>query len=113
MQAYRQALKQRRLKQQPLVHHANRGIQYSSSAYQALHARYQVTCSMTDCYDCYQNALAERMNGIPKNEYLLSKPANIEQATKMADESVSIYNSRRLHLAQKYKTPDEVQRAFY
>lgn len=113
MQAYRHALKHRRLKQQPLVHHSDRGIQYCSSAYQALHARYGITCSMTDGYDCYQNALAERMNGILKNEYLLAKPANIEQATKMVDESVNIYNSRRPHLALKYKTPDEVHRAFY
>lgn len=113
IQAYRQALKHRCLKQQPLVHHSDRGIQYCSSAYQALHARYGITCSMTDGYDCYQNALAERMNGILKNEYLLAKPANIEQATKMVDESVNIYNSRRPHLALKYKTPDEVHRAFY
>ena len=113
MQAYRQALKQRRLKQQPLVHHSDRGIQYCSSAYQALHARYEVKCSMTDGYDCYQNALAERMNGILKNEYLIVKPTNIEQATKMVDESINIYNSRRPHLALKYKTPDEVHRAFY
>jgi len=113
MQAYRQALKQRRLKQQPLVHHSDRGIQYCSSAYQSLHTRYAVTCSMTDGYDCYQNALAERMNGILKNEYLLVKPANIEQATKMVDESVRLYNSRRPHLALKYKTPDEVHQAFY
>lgn len=112
MQAYRQALKQRQQKQQPLIHHSDRGIQYCSSAYQALHARYGVTCSMTDGYDCYQNALAERINGILKNEYLLVKPENIEQAVRMVDESVRIYNTRRPHLALKYKTPDEVHRAF-
>ncbi len=58
MQAYRQAPKQRQQKQQPLIHHADRGIQYCSSPYQALHTRYGVTCSMADGYDGYQNVLA-------------------------------------------------------
>lgn len=111
MQAYRQALRQRRGRQQ-LVHHSDRGIQYCSAAYQALHKKHEVRCSMTDGYDCYQNALAERINGILKNEYLLVKPVNIEQATTMVDEAVSIYNTRRPHLALQYKTPDEVHRAF-
>jgi len=67
---------------------------------------------MTDGYDCYQNALAERINGILKNEYLLHKPTNLMEARKMVAESVTIYNQRRPHLALKYKTPDEVHRAF-
>ena len=67
---------------------------------------------MTDGYDCYQNALAERINGILKNEYLLLKPQNLEEARKMVDELVMIYNYRRTHTALKYKTPDEVHRAF-
>ena len=67
---------------------------------------------MTDGYDCYQNALAERVNGILKNEYLLSKPNDLADAKRMVAESVTIYNQRRPHLALKYKTPDEVHRAF-
>ncbi len=67
---------------------------------------------MTDGYDCYQNALAERVNGILKNEYLLNKPANLEDARKMVDESVKIYNQYRQQKALKYKTPDEVHQAF-
>lgn len=50
----------------PLVHHSDRGIQYYSAEYQAIHQRHHLTCSMTDGYDCYQNALAERVNGILK-----------------------------------------------
>ena len=45
---------------------------------------------MTDGYDCYQNALAERVNGILKGEFLLNKPANQEEARNMVDESVQI-----------------------
>lgn len=80
--------------------------------YQKIHAQYGVRCSMTDGYDCYQNALAERINGILKGEYLLSKPKDLVQARKMVAESVLLYNQRRPHQALKYKTPDEVHRAF-
>lgn len=108
--AFKMALVSRRTTA-PLVHHSDRGIQYCSTEYQALHERYGVICSMTDGYDCYQNALAERVNGILKMEYLLVRPADIEQARKMVRESVEIYNTQRPHLALKYKTPDEVHRA--
>ncbi|MGF1851724.1 integrase core domain-containing protein, partial [Vibrio satsumensis] len=73
---------------------------------------YDVSCSMTDGYDCYQNALAERINGILKMEYLLNKPNDLDEAKKMVAESVKIYNEYRPHTALKYKTPDEIHRAF-
>lgn len=110
-QAFRMALANRRTAT-PLVHHSDRGLQYCSKEYQALHHRHGVICSMTDGYDCYQNALAERVNGILKMEYLLSKPEDITQAKKMVMQSVEIYNTQRPHLSLKYKTPDEVHRAF-
>ncbi|MBJ2111169.1 transposase [Proteus terrae] len=68
---------------------------------------------MTDGYDCYQNALAERINGILKMEYLLIKPSNLEQARKLVEESIQLYNEKRPQLSLNYKTPDEVHRAFY
>jgi transposase InsO family protein len=67
---------------------------------------------MTDGYDCYQNALAERVNGILKTEFLLSRPADLKQAKKMVGESVRYYNRERPHLSLKYKTPDAVHRGF-
>lgn len=96
----------------PLIHHSDRGAQYCSELYQRLHAKHGVRCSMTDGYDCYQNALAERVNGILKNELLLHRPKNLADAVKMVDESVLIYNGERPHLSLKYKTPDAVHRAF-
>ena len=66
---------------------------------------------MTDGYDCYQNALAERINGILKGEFLLQRPADLAQATRMVDESVVIYNQQRPHCSLQLKTPDEVHRA--
>lgn len=96
----------------PLIHHSDRGIQYCSAEYQAIHQRHQITCSMTDGYDCYQNALAERVNGILKDEFLFTKPRNLEEARKMVKQSIKIYNEVRPHLSLKYKTPDAVHQAF-
>lgn len=67
---------------------------------------------MMDGNDCYQNALAERIDGILKNEYLFAKPRSLEEARKMVAESVAIYNSRRPHMSLKYKTPDEIHQVF-
>jgi putative transposase len=78
-QAFQMAL-YRRQGTLPLIHHSDRGIQYCASAYQAIHQQHGVTCSMTDGYDCYQNALAERVNGILKNEFLLQRPADLSEA---------------------------------
>lgn len=108
--AFQKALRQRRHHDE-LIHHSDRGIQYCSEQYQAVHRQHDVRCSMTDGYDCYQNALAERVNGIIKNEYLLVKPNNLQEAKRMISESVYQYNNRRPHLALNYKTPDEVHRA--
>ena len=111
-QAFTRALKQRQ-SNLPLIHHSDRGIQYCSSLYQRIHAKHQVNCSMTDGYDCYQNALAERVNGILKGEFLLNKPKDIHEARKMIKESIHIYNHKRPHLSLQYKTPDDVHQAFF
>lgn len=108
--ALKMALRARQSEQR-LVHHSDRGIQYCSSYYQGIHQRHGLICSMTDGYDCYQNALAERINGILKGELLLQRPANLEQARCMVRESVQIYNSERPHLSLKMQTPDAVHRA--
>jgi len=109
-QALRTALKARQTRQ-ALVHHSDRGIQYCSNDYQEIHRRHGIACSMTDGYDCYQNALAERINGILKMEFLLHRPANLSQASRMVQQAVRIYNQERPHQSLKLKTPDEVHRA--
>jgi len=109
-QALQMALRGRQT-QQRLVHHSDRGIQYCSSHYQKLHERHGVTCSMTDGYDCYQNALAERINGILKTELLLTRPADLDQARQMVRQAVEIYNEERPHLSVKMQTPSAVHRA--
>ncbi|WP_392399807.1 IS3 family transposase [Aeromonas salmonicida] len=109
--AFKKALKQRR-GGEGLIHHSDRGVQYCSGLYQSLHERYGVRCSMTDGYDCYQNALAERVNGILKGELLLQSPQDLAQAREMVHEAVDIYNVERPHHALKYRTPDAVHRGF-
>ena len=109
-QALKIALKRRQSRQR-LIHHSDRGIQYCSDDYQRIHRQHGLTCSMTDGYDCYQNALAERINGILKGEFLLQRPADLAQARRMVDESVAIYNQERPHCSLQLKTPDEVHRA--
>ncbi|MGH6952506.1 MAG: integrase core domain-containing protein, partial [Vitreimonas sp.] len=94
-----------------LVHHTDRGNQNCSALYQQLHAKHGIGCLMTDGYDCYQNSLAERVNGILKLELLLQRPHDLEQARRMVRESVAIYNNERPHLALQYKSPDAVHRA--
>jgi putative transposase len=109
-QALKMALRHRQTSQR-LVHHSDRGIQYCSAEYQRIHMRNGITCSMTDGYDCYQNALAERINGILKMEFLLHRPADLEQARVMVGQSVRLYNEERPHLSLECKTPDAVHRA--
>jgi putative transposase len=103
------AVKQEQINQ-PLIHHSDRGLQYCSTQYQQILRENNITPSMTDGYDCYQNALAERMNGILKEEFLIIKPSNIEQARKIIKQSVKLYNERRPHLALNYKTPSMVHK---
>lgn len=61
-QALEMALKARKTRKR-LIHHSDRGIQYCSDSYQNIHDKHGLTCSMTDGYDCYQNALASESTG--------------------------------------------------
>jgi transposase InsO family protein len=97
-QALKMALKARKT-DLPLIHHSDRGLQYCANYYQNLHRKHGLTCSMTDGYDCYQNALAERVNGILKTEFLLNKPYDLKQAKQMVKESIRLYNQKRPHLS--------------
>jgi len=63
---------------------------------------------MTDGYDCYQNALAERVNGILKDEFLLYKCNTFDELDKLINESIQTYNSERPHLSLGYLTPEFV-----
>ena len=90
-----------------LVHHSDRGIQYCSNQYTSLLKQNGVRISMAAKGNCYENALAERINGILKGEFNLD--ANFktkQQAIEAAKQSIYIYNSYRPHLNLKLKTPE-------
>jgi transposase InsO family protein len=92
----------------PLIHHSDRGLQYCSAIYQKILERNNIAPSMTEGYDCYQNALAERVNGILKQEFLFNKCNNYQQLSKLIKNTVHIYNNKRPHLALMMKTPNFV-----
>lgn len=106
MQALKMAVSDRVYRHE-LIHHSDRGIQYCAEPYQQLLNKFDLKCSMTDGYDCYQNALAERMNGILKHEFLINTPQDIDQLKKMVAQSVNIYNNQRPHLSLNMKTPNQ------
>ncbi len=64
---------------------------------------------MTEKYAPYENAVAERINGILKQEFILGvKLKDIYLMTKLIDESILSYNQERLHYSNYYKTPEEM-----
>lgn len=97
-----------RLYNRATIHHSDRGLQYCSQPYQQIISSNGMICSMTDGYDCYQNALAERINGILKEEFLFPLTENIDQLRLMVKQSINIYNSKRPHLALGMKVPEQV-----
>jgi transposase InsO family protein len=94
-----------------LVHHSDRGIQYCSNQYVEALEKEGIKISMTEENHCYENAVAERVNGILKDEFYLDQTfASKEHAIKATENAIRIYNSKRLHLSLDYKTPDMVFR---
>lgn len=93
---------------QPLIHHSDRGVQYCAGEYQQILASNNIRPSMTDGYDCYQNALAERVNGILKQEFLHYRCKSFDELRSLVKQSVTIYNQLRPHLSLGMKTPEEV-----
>jgi len=99
-----------RVTSKALIHHSDRGSQYCSGLYQDELKRHNIQPSMTDGYDCYQNALAERVNGILKQEFLLYRCKTFEELKALVAESIELYNHLRPHLSLGMKTPEEVHR---
>ena len=89
-----------------LIHHSDRGIQYCSRGYTELLKKKGVQISMTEENHVYENALAERVNGILKDELQLGKKLlSYSMAKELVDEAVKIYNEERLHMSLGYITP--------
>ena len=92
-----------------LVHHSDRGIQYCSKQYVAMLKKKNIRISMTEENHCYENAVAERVNGILKDEFYLDQCfTNLSHAKKAIKCAIHVYNNKRLHLSLGLKTPESV-----
>lgn len=108
LRALKQALGQAR-PAAGLVHHSDRGIQYCSNQYVNELKKHKVEISMTEENHCYENAVAERVNGILKDEFYLDQCFFDTEKAKLATKSaIKLYNNKRLHLSLGYKTPNKV-----
>jgi len=92
-----------------LIHHSDRGVQYCSSDYVKLLQDNGIEISMTENGDPLENAIAERINGIIKNEYLIDYSVdNIDNAQQLLKKAVELYNYDRPHMSIGNLTPAHV-----
>ena len=107
--AYEMALAQRCYPGNQLIHHSDRGLQYCSREYVTLSEENHHLISMTENGDPYENALSERMNRTLKEEFGLGRrlPSK-QQAFRLTQEAVELYNAERPHLALKMQTPNNI-----
>jgi len=107
--ALRLALKQRKNKEMPLIHHSDRGLQYCSNEYQKILHKNEIQPSMTQNSDPYENAVAERINGILKQEFYIDKyNKDMPVMKQIIKETVHIYNEKRPHLSNHMLTPNQM-----
>jgi putative transposase len=107
--ALKMALKQRKYKTLPLIHHSDRGLQYCANEYQKELNRNMVLCSMTQNSDPYENAVAERINGVLKQEFLTNKyNQKAEIMKQVVKQAVDTYNQFRPHYSNYMLTPNQM-----
>ena len=103
------AIKNRKYPKQKLIHHSDIGFQYCNPKYTDFAERNGIIMSMTEQYDPYENAEAERINRTLKYEYGLKQTIkNTSLAQKMTQEAVYIYNNLRTHFSLDLRKPAEV-----
>jgi putative transposase len=94
-----------------LIHHSDRGVQYCSHEYVKLLQEFHIQISMTENGDPLENAVAERLNGIIKDEYLNdSNVKSIEDAKIVLAHAVNLYNEERPHMSIGNHYPSQVHK---
>ena len=89
-----------------LIHHSDRGVQYCCTDYVLELEGNHIRISMTENGDPYENAIAERVNGILKSEHRMDQTfVSFEQAHQAANDAVNTYNNLRPHSSCDYMTP--------
>ncbi|MFC2129501.1 IS3 family transposase [Bacteroidota bacterium] len=111
LRALKMGLQQRVYKDQELIHHSDRGYQYCCDSYQKILKNKKVKCSMTESYDPYANAVAERVNGILKQEFSLDKyKIKLPLMKQLVRSSIRIYNQQRPHHSCYMSTPEQMHK---
>ena len=106
IKALKQALKGRLYPDRPLIHHSDRGTQYCCDDYVSLLQDSNIQISMTQTGSPYDNAIAERVNGILKMEFDMDKTfKNVAQAKNCVELGIHKYNNLRLHTSCQFQTP--------
>lgn len=109
LRALRQAIRGAKGHVQGLIYHSDHGIQYTCHAFRKRLQRSGIHQSMGEVGNCYDNAMAERINGILKLEYGLEYLfASSKQAKRAVREAVWLYNNERPHMALNYQIPHYV-----
>ena len=109
LQALKMAQKHRNYKHSSLIHHSDRGLQYCSAEYQQALKKSKIRCSMTQNSDPYENAVAERINGILKQEFMIDTyHQDLATMKQIVKESISIYNDQRPHYSNHLLTPAQM-----
>lgn len=109
VRALNMAVKSRKDKEASLIHHSDRGVQYCANAYQKILQKNGIQCSMTNNGDPYENAVAERINGILKQEFILDTyHADLDIMRKIVKEAIRIYNNQRPHYSNYMLTPEQM-----
>ena len=91
-----------------VIHHSDRGMQYCSGEYVKLLLEHHALISMTVNGDPYENALAERVNGILKTELIAGSYPTLKEASLHIARCITIYNYRRVHSSINYQIPHQV-----
>jgi transposase InsO family protein len=105
VKALRMALRNRNYTHK-IIHHSDRGLQYCSNQYQNILISKKIKPSMTQQYDPYENAIAERINGILKQEFYIDrKNLSFNNRKRLVENSIKIYNTIRPHLSNQMWTP--------
>jgi transposase InsO family protein len=109
LDALKMALKNRKYPNRKLIHHSDRGFHYCWPEYVKLLENNEILISMTEKYDPYENALAERINRTLKYEFALNQVMpNKTVAEKMVRRAVAVYNTKRPHDSLNGRTPNDV-----
>lgn len=108
IEALEMAIADRKYPQNKLIHHSDRGSQYCSKGYVDILTGGNIAVSMTENGDPYENAIAERVNGILKAEFdLYGEQTGLRETTKKIRENIQTYNQIRPHASCDYLTPEQ------